>query len=65
MSAPVTAAPDALSVLRGHRVVPVVVLDDPDRADAMGAAGRAAVVQRFTTRAQCATLAAIVRAALG
>ena len=38
MSAPVTAAPDALSVLRGHRVVPVVVLDDPDRADALGAA---------------------------
>lgn len=28
----------ATDVLRGHRVVPVVVLDDPDRADDLGAA---------------------------
>ena len=34
MSARVSAA---LDVLGGHRVVPVVVLDDPDRADALGA----------------------------
>ncbi|HXH79962.1 bifunctional 4-hydroxy-2-oxoglutarate aldolase/2-dehydro-3-deoxy-phosphogluconate aldolase [Nocardioides sp.] len=32
------AAVDQLAVLRGHRVVPVVVLDDPDRADALGEA---------------------------
>lgn len=28
----------ATDVLEGHRVIPVVVLDDPDRADALGAA---------------------------
>lgn len=38
MSAEVSAAPDALSVLGGHRVVPVVVLEDPARADDLGAA---------------------------
>ena len=38
MTAPVNPAVDQLAVLRGHRVVPVVVLDDPDRADALGEA---------------------------
>jgi glycosyltransferase involved in cell wall biosynthesis len=41
------------------------LLDDPDRADAMGAAGRAVLERRFTTRTQSAALATIVRAALG
>ena len=40
------------------------LLADPDRADAMGAAGRAAVERRFTTSTQCATLATIVGTAL-
>jgi len=41
VSLPVSAAatvPASLDVLRGHRVVPVVVLDDPGRADALGCA---------------------------
>ncbi|MBC2932512.1 bifunctional 4-hydroxy-2-oxoglutarate aldolase/2-dehydro-3-deoxy-phosphogluconate aldolase [Nocardioides sp. zg-1228] len=55
-----------MEVLRGHRVVPVVVLDDPDRADALGDAlvsgglpvaeatfrtpGAAAVLRRLAAR---------------
>ncbi len=38
MSVPVSTTPDQLAVLGGHRVVPVVVLDDPATADARGAA---------------------------
>ncbi|QSF58014.1 bifunctional 4-hydroxy-2-oxoglutarate aldolase/2-dehydro-3-deoxy-phosphogluconate aldolase [Nocardioides sp. zg-1228] len=57
---------DLMEVLRGHRVVPVVVLDDPDRADALGDAlvsgglpvaeatfrtpGAAAVLRRLAAR---------------
>lgn len=33
-----TGSPGDLAVLGGHRVVPVVVLDDADKADALGAA---------------------------
>lgn len=38
MSAPVSTTLSPTAVLGGHRVVPVVVLDDPARADALGAA---------------------------
>ena len=57
---------DSMGVLGGHRVVPVVVLDDPDKADALGAAlvegglpvaeatfrtpGAAAVLRRLAAR---------------
>ena len=41
------------------------LLADPDRAAAMGAAGRTAVEQRFNTATQAALLASIIGSALG